>query len=115
MDIEERRQIYADIQSKEDAVVGTAKGVKAKKNLPAMEFIQWAFKEMLPEHMNQDSVMNNCAKYFIISDVGYAKSAFDGVLDVGLNRISAIDRGRDVVRASQKWMQAWADIEELTK
>jgi hypothetical protein len=115
MDVEQRRQIYSDIQRKADAVVGVAKGVIAKKELPTMEFVQWMFREILPEHMDKDSVMNNCAKYFILSDVGYTNSAFDGVLDVGLNRISAIDRGRDVVRASRKWMQVWADIEELTK
>ena len=115
MDVEQRRQIYLDMQRKVAAVVGIAKGVRVKKELPTMEFVQWVFREILPNHMNEDSVMNNCAKYFILSDVGYTNSAFDGVLDVGLNRISAIDRGRDVVRASRKWMQAWADIEEFTK
>ena len=113
MDVEQRALLtvqYRDSRA-ETAVVGG----NGKKKLPSMEFALWALKEMLTEEMNEDSVMNNCTKYFILSDVGYTNSAFDGVLDVGLNRISAIDRGRDVVRASRKWMQVWADIEELTK
>lgn len=96
-------------------VIGNGIRKDVAKKLPEMSFILWVFRELLPRHMNEDGVRNNCAKYFILSSVGYPKSAFDKVLDVGLNRKSAMERGEEVVGMNATWMQTWAEIEELTK